>query len=116
MATKPQSENTTANPEPVNTMAALQQAGLGNMMGMSTAWLQAINGLNAEVTSFLSERIKQDVKTQQKILNCKDLGELSDIQREFIQTAIDQYTAETGKLLELGTSVFSGALKGGAQA
>lgn len=91
---------------PVNAMKHLQDAGFGNMMGMGTAWIEALSEMSAEVVGFVAERIKEDVKTQHEILHCKDPADLQHIQSQFMQKAMDQYKAETGKLVEMGTKAF----------
>ena len=108
--------NTTPKREEANTTAFdavshLQEAGLGNMMGMGTAWLEAMGAMSAEVAEFVAERIKEDVKTQHEILHCKNVGELQNIQAEFLQKAIDQYQAETNKLVEMSNKAFMSANK-----
>jgi hypothetical protein len=60
--------------------------------------------MSAEVAQFVTERIKEDVKTQHEMLQCKKIGELQHIQVQFMQKAMDQYHAETGKLVEMGTN------------
>lgn len=94
-----------------NALAELQQAGFGNLMVMGTAWMEAVGGMGAEVSSFVANRIQEDVKTQQKMLQCKDMSELQQIQAEFFQKAVDQYQAETGKLVELGAAAFAAGNK-----
>ncbi len=93
---------------PMDAVNQLQEAGFANLMGMSTAWLEAIGQMQAEVASFVAERIKQDVKTQHEMLNCKNMADLQHIQAQFIQKAMDQYQAETGKLVEMSTKAFQG--------
>lgn len=98
----PTDENTT-----LAAISKLQEAGLGNMLGMSTAWVEAVGEMSAEVASFVADRIKEDVKTQHEILHCKNVADLQHIQAEFIQKAMDQYQAETGKLVEMGKKAFT---------
>lgn len=81
--------------------AALQAFGFKTMAGMGVAWVEALSDMGSEVLSFVADRIKEDVKTQHKMLHCKDMGELQQIQAEFVQKAIDQYREETGKLVEM---------------
>jgi hypothetical protein len=57
------------------------------------------------------ERIKEDVKTQHEILNCKDAADLNKIQMRFVQTAIDDYTAESGKLIEMYQEILQSSTK-----
>ena len=98
---------TAPEPSPMNALAQLEKAGFGSMMGMSTAWLEALSDMSAEMTSFVAERIREDVKTQHEMLHCKDIASLQHIQAEFVQKAIDQYQRETGKLVEMTTSAFA---------
>lgn len=92
--------------EPMNAMKQFQEAGFGNMMGVSTVWMETLSSMSAEVVSFVAERIKEDIKTQHEILHCKNPKELQHIQAQFMQKAIDQYKAETGKLVEMGNEAF----------
>jgi hypothetical protein len=66
-----------------------------------TAWFENLADMGSELSSFLAERIKEDVKTQHALLNCRSMKEVHHVQAEFLQTAIDQYQAETGKLVEM---------------
>ena len=93
--------------EGFDTLTHLQQAGMGNLMGMGTAWIEAVGAMSAEVASFIATRIQEDVKTQHEILHCKNPADLQHIQAQFIQKAIDQYQAETGKLVEMGKKAFT---------
>ena len=82
----------------------VEQAGLGPL-----AWLEFLSDFNSEVLSFLAERVKEDVKTQHSILHCKNADEMRHLQAEFLQNAIEQYTAETGKLVEMGEAAIAQA-------
>lgn len=109
MANPPQTETETASKDdtPLNAIAQLQEAGLGNMVGLGAAWFEALGDIGAEVLSFVADRVKEDVKVQHEILHCKNVEELQHVQSQFLQKAIDQYQAETGKLVEMSTKVFS---------
>jgi phage gp36-like protein len=104
--TQAQDTNTPSSTQPLNAVTQLQEAGFRNMMGMGTAWVEALSDMSAEMAGFVADRIKEDVKTQHEILHCKNAADLSQIQSRFMQKAMDQYKAETGKLVEMGTSAF----------
>lgn len=106
MANKAVSEKSKTDEAPANSFAEMQAAGLGNMVGLGTAWFEAMGDMSTEVMDFVTERIKEDVKTQHQILNCKNMSELQQIQAGFLEKAFEQYQAETGKLLEMSTKVF----------
>ncbi|WP_299732642.1 phasin family protein [uncultured Tateyamaria sp.] len=103
----PTEDKSPTSDAPFNAITQLQEAGLGSMMGMGTAWAEAISDMSAEVAHFVAERIKEDVKTQHQILHCQNVADLQHIQAQFIQKAMDQYQAETGKLVEMGTKAFA---------
>lgn len=111
MANKQTTQTETDDTSTLAAISKLQEAGLGNMLGMSTAWFEAMGEMSAEVASFIADRIKEDVKTQHEILHCKNVADLQHIQAEFIQKAIDQYQAETGKLVEMSKNAFAPKMK-----
>ena len=92
-------------------LATLQSLGFNRMSQFGTAWIEALSDMGSEVVSFVADRIREDVKTQHEILHCEDIAELQHIHAKFVQKAIDQYTAETGKLVEMSQSFFPGATK-----
>ena len=91
-------------------MRQLDDAGLGSLRWMGTAWFEAMADMNSEVTSFVANRIKEDVKTQHKLLHCSDAQELQKAQLEFLEKAYEQYTAETGKLIKMGMDMLPASM------
>ncbi len=85
----------------------MQRAGFGSIVGAQIAWLENLGDIGAEVAEFVTDRIKEDVKFQRQILECGDMDEARSLQSAFIQKAVNQYQAETGKL----TSMSLDALK-----
>ena len=90
-------------------IAEVQTEGLKALTGMNTVWLEALNEMGSEVMTFVSDRIKEDVKTQHRLLHCKSPVELQAIQAEFLQDTIEQYQAETGKLINMSHKLFAAA-------
>ena len=107
MASKPHQDTSAKAETPIDPLAQLRDAGFGNMLGMGTAWLERLNEMGAEMVSFVADRIKEDVKTQHEILNCRTANELQHVQAKFVQKAMDQYQAETGKLFKMGAKTMS---------
>ena len=93
-------------------MQQLEDAGLGPLRWMGTAWFDAVADINNEVVSFVADRIKEDVKTQHEMLHCKSPEELQKAQLAFLEKAYKQYTAETGKLVKMGLDMMPKAGKG----
>lgn len=86
----------------------MQSAGFGSAAQFGTEWVEAMSDLGSEVLSFVSDRVKEDVNTQHALLHAKDIGEVQNIQAEFLQKAVDQYTSETGKLVEMSKELLPG--------
>ena len=62
MAKEETTQKTQAPKDPLAPLVDLQKAGFGSLMGMNAAWLESLGDMGAEFTSFLAERIKEDVK------------------------------------------------------
>ena len=80
-------------------------AAFGPWGQMGAAWAEAMSELGGEVMRFLAERVQQDMGLQQRLLHASSLDEARHIQAEFVQKAIDQYTAETGRMVEIGGDI-----------
>ena len=93
-------------------MHQMEEAGLGPLRWMGTHWIEAMADLNSEVVSFVADRIKEDVKTQHKILHCKTATEVREAQLAFLEKAYTQYTAETGKLIKMSMEMMPSAKSG----
>ncbi len=107
MSTSKSSEKKSASSGPMAALIDMQRAGLGSLKWMEPTWVEALGEMSTEISQFVADRIKTDVKTQHAILHCKDPGELQSIQADFIKKAIEDYSAETGKLMEMSAKLFS---------
>ena len=87
-------------------MTQLQKMGFDSMSWMGTDWMERMSDLGSEVLQFIADRVQQDVDLQHRLLHCRDVNELQKIQAEFVQTAINRYTEETGKLIEMSTKAW----------
>ena len=102
-------KNPKTDPTPAMTQVLdqWQQAGLSAMNWMGAGWLERMSDLGSEWMTFLSERVAEDVKFQHALLHASSPTELHQLQADFVQKAIDQYTAETGKMIELTGKLFT---------
>jgi hypothetical protein len=107
MAEKAKPDSQEAAATAANFVAQMQEAGFGRAFGMSTAWLEACGDMGTEMMTFLAERIKEDFKTQHELMNCKNIKQMQEVQARFVEKAIEQYQAETGKLVEIGTNALN---------
>lgn len=87
-------------------MSQLQKMGFDSMSWMGTDWMERMSDMGSEVLQFMADRVQQDVDLQHRLLHCRDVNELQKIQAEFVQTAINRYTEETGKMIEMSTKAW----------
>jgi len=85
----------------------LHEAGVSPVSRVGTEWVERMSDMGAEVLQFLAERVKTDVDFQHRLFHCKTMQEVHDLQMDFIQTAIDRYSEETGKLMEMSAKVWT---------
>ncbi|MGJ8596183.1 phasin family protein [Sulfitobacter sp.] len=91
-----------AVPPVTNLIEAMQEASTSMMSSFGPDWVATMSTVGTEMLSFVSERIKQDIQTQQDLLKAKGLAEVQQIQAAFIKRTMDDYTTEMGKLMDLG--------------
>lgn len=76
-------------------------AAFGPWGQVGAAWADTMSGLGAEAMRFLAARVQEDVGLQRQLLHASSLDELRHLQAAFVQKAIDQYVAETGRMVEM---------------
>ena len=86
-------------------LKAMQGAGFKDMPDFGSKWFETMNELGTEMLKFIAERMKQDTQTQHDLLQAKGFAEIQHIQAQFVQKAIDDYSAEMAKLMELGKNL-----------
>ena len=97
-----------------NPFAAFMEAqaqAMGRMTAFNTAMTEAMSRYGQEFMGFVQARLAEDAKTQQELMACRDIHELAEIQRRFLERTMQQYTDETGKLVDMGREVFDEAMK-----
>ncbi len=95
-------------PEKVmQSVADIQTAGLGSLTWLGTKWVETMSDVGAEWLSFVADRVKEDVKTQHQLLHAQNMGEIQRIQAEFLKKAMDDYSAESGKIVEFCSNAMS---------
>ena len=94
-----QDDTQTLAPDALDAITAV--APLAPVSWMSTAWLGNMAAMSSTFAAFMAERIKDDLQTRQALLQCRTLGEVRHVQVAYLQNAIAQYQAETGRLIAL---------------
>ncbi|WP_299748521.1 phasin family protein [uncultured Tateyamaria sp.] len=87
-------------------MSQWQAAGLGALNWFGASSIERMSDMGAEWMTFVAERVREDVALQHSLLHAKTPTEVQEVQMAFLQKAIDQYTAETGKMIELSSKLF----------
>lgn len=82
-------------------LAEFQRAGAWFVGMTNPAFMHTMAEMNAELAAFVSERLREDLKTQAEILHCTDPVALREIQCRYLKTAFDQYCAEMGRLVRM---------------
>ncbi|MFX0543060.1 phasin family protein [Roseovarius sp. S4756] len=93
-------------------MQTMQASGMQSMPALGTNWMEAMSDIGSEMLSFTAERIRQDVQVQHDLLHAKGISEIQHIHARFFQKAMDDYMAETAKLMQMGQHFAPKAEKG----
>ncbi|MEL6887045.1 MAG: phasin family protein [Pseudomonadota bacterium] len=104
MADTNKSKSATESMAPL--LAAWQGAGLGPLNWLAPNVVERMSDMGSEWLSFVATRVQEDVALQHQLLHAKTPADAQAVQARFLQTAMDQYTAETGKMMELGAKLF----------
>lgn len=87
-------------------MTQWQSMGLGALNMMGSGWAEAMADMGSEWLHFVSERVQKDVEFQHKLLHARTPQDVHAIQSAFFQSAVDDYSNGTGKMLELSAKLF----------
>ena len=87
-------------------LAAWQGVGLGPLNWLTPHVVERMSDMGSEWLSFVATRVQEDVALQHQLLHAKTPADAQAVQARFLQKALDQYTAETGKMMELGAKLF----------
>ncbi len=87
-----------------------QQQAVASIESSSASMLTGLTEMQKEIAGFVSERIRQDLETQQELLRCRTFDDLREVQSRFFRTTLDQYSAEATKLMQLSAAVFTRSL------
>ena len=99
-----------AEPGPMESaMHNMQTAGMQTLSFLGAAWMRQVQGFGSEVAQFVAERLQEDLKLQHQLMHSKDPRAWQEAQAEFLRTALEQYTAETGKLASISGEIIGEA-------
>lgn len=98
----------------IDNVIEIQREALPTMENAGTVLFQGVSQVQQEIAQFVvTDRIRHDFETQQEILRCHTLDDLRDAQMQFVETAMDQYSAEATIVMKLGSKVMARAMERG---
>jgi hypothetical protein len=91
----------------IDNVTALQQEAAETVEHAGAALLEGVSKVQQEIAQFVSTRIREDIEAQQQFLRCRSLDDVREVQIRFFKTAMDQYSAETARLMKLGSEIMT---------
>jgi len=73
------------------------------MPGVNPDAMEAWQGVMTECNRFFMARLREDLETQKAMLRCTSPAELMQVQTEFYQSAVRQYSEEAMRLFQMMT-------------
>ena len=61
--------------------------------------------LNAEIVDFAGKRMIQTTETINRIAQCRSLPEVFDVEVKWLQSALEDYSQEAGRMMELAICI-----------
>ena len=81
-----------------------EKAAFDPMAAFNPAAAKVWQDIMTESVRFMTERLQKDMETQKAMLSCKSPAELLQLQTEFFQDAMKDYTDEATRMLTLMSS------------
>ena len=75
------------------------------------AALEPWKNIVTQSTQFVANRLEHDLETQQALLDCRTPTELLEIQTQYFQKAMQDYTAQASRVFSLMSTTTETALK-----
>ncbi|MEM9685081.1 MAG: phasin family protein, partial [Pseudomonadota bacterium] len=67
------------------------------------SYFDGLSNVSAEAYRFMSQRFEEDMRLSTAISQCRDAGEVLELQRAFCTKLVDDYVTEMGRLMALAT-------------
>lgn len=92
-------------------MVANAQKFLFSMARLQAHGYKAMMRYQIEALSFLKHRYEQDVKLAEDLVASTDFSDAFDVYAGFVQSAVTEYSSETGKMASIGSRIASEAAR-----
>lgn len=93
-------ERSASSKQPTNAFAALGPAMSAMAPAGTGQWIEFMT----ESGRFIVRRLEEDLKAQQAFLGCKTPAEVMQVQTGYYKKAVEQYSAEAGRIFEIMSS------------
>ena len=97
-ATESRQENTN---QQMATIAAFNGTAIGVVSKVCEAYMNGFAEVNTEAMNFMSARLRQDAELGRSLAECRDWNAVTNLQQDWSRKAVEDYVAETRKLMEL---------------
>ena len=87
-------------PEVQAAMAANEQ-NLGALMKANEALLGNVLEITQQVFAFGAARLQENIRMSQSLMSCRDPDEAIRSEGQYLQSAVEQYVDQSGRMLEL---------------
>lgn len=88
-----------------------QQQTIAAAKSAAEAFMGLVGRARNEMTEFVAERIRHDLDAQQALLRCRSFEDFRVIQRDYVRTAFDQYSAGAARIVRLSTEAATKAIE-----
>jgi Phasin protein len=88
-------------------ISAAQDETLHTMEVAGTAIVEGLSKAQKEISDFVSERIRQDIEAQSEFMRCRTFDDVREVQSKFLKTAMDQYSAEASRLMQISADLMA---------
>ncbi len=83
-----------------------QATGLGPLNWLAPTVVERMTDMGSEWLSFVAARVQEDVALQHGLLHAKSPEEAQAVQAKFLQKAMEDYSAESGRMMDLSAKLF----------
>ena len=110
--TKSKTQTTQASArEALDPIAAFNGAAAETFVRTCQAYTNGANTMNAEMMSFMNNRMNRDIEFTQAMSKCENWSGVIDVQQKWAQQATEEYFAEANKLVQLATKLTEESLE-----
>ena len=95
----------------VEAMMQMQRPTLSAMAEVNTRLYESIAAANREWTSFVNQRLKEDLAVPQQLAECRTPQDLFQVYAQFFQNACSQYQSGLEQMTKLSQSITESALQ-----